>query len=493
VLPLEAVKVLDLTRLLPGPFCSLILADYGAEVIKIEQPGYGDYARWAPPLIKDTSSFYLLVNRNKKSLTLNLNVDKGREIFLQLARDADVILEGFRPGVAKKLGVDYDTIKKINPRLVYCSISGYGQDGPYANLSGHDVNYLSYSGILGLTVARDGTPVIPSTQIADLGGGALMATIGILLALMAQRNTGKGQFVDISMLDGLVAWLPTIAGGYFATQQPPAPGKVRLGGKYACYAVYRTKDGGYISLGALEKHFWERLCRYINRVEFIEWQFNDEKQSEIFSYLDKHFLTLNRDEWVKQLQEIDVCVAPVYSLAEVFQDSHILHRKCLAGIVIRISDNNIQIPFHTIRYCKIYTVFTIHIRFHCVKNPNLSFTIYHLKRYPGIRITISRYGNGASWCRTINDQIHSDTASRNPYGQQLPGDIGSGPGNNIENPVFVVNKVDIMAIKPAYISLDCFEVYYILLCVNYFDTNKTICWCLARYSYTAWNCNIIRI
>lgn len=321
--------MLDLTRLLPGPFCSLILADFGAEVIKIEQPGRGDYIRRLKPLKKDTSGIFLLLNRNKKSLALNLRVERGKEIFYRLVQEADVVLEGFRPGVAKKLGIDYEAVKEINARVIYCSISGYGQGGPYVNQPGHDINYLGYAGVLGITGRAGGLPAVPGVQIADIGGGAFMASIGILLALLARQHTGKGQFVDIAMLDGVISWLPTIAGGFFVDGVAPDLGKSRLTGKYACYDVYQTKDGKYISLGAIEEHFWERLCRYLKKEEYIKWQFVDEKQDELRSFLRTQFLARERDEWVEVFQKIDTCGGPVYNIAEVFQDPQVIHREMI--------------------------------------------------------------------------------------------------------------------------------------------------------------------
>ncbi|MGQ9825798.1 MAG: CaiB/BaiF CoA transferase family protein, partial [Desulfotomaculales bacterium] len=331
-MPLSGITVLDLTRLLPGPFCSLLLADFGAEVIKIEQPGAGDYMRWYPPLVGDTGGMYLLLNRNKKSLTLDLSKPAGKEIFSRLARRADVILEGFRPGVARKLGIDYEALAGANPRIVYCSISGYGQDGPYAGQPGHDINYLGYAGVLGMTGNAGGPPVVPGVQIADIGGGALAAVAGILLALLARERTGRGQFVDVAMLDGVISWLPTLAGGYFAGGEVPVRGKTWLTGGYACYGVYQTKDGGYVSLGALEAHFWERLCRYLGREEFIRWQFAEEKQEEMRSFLEGVFLSRSRDEWVKIFREIDTCGGPVYNLAEVFEDPQVRHREMVFSL-----------------------------------------------------------------------------------------------------------------------------------------------------------------
>jgi crotonobetainyl-CoA:carnitine CoA-transferase CaiB-like acyl-CoA transferase len=331
MLPLKGITVLDLTTLLPGPLCSMMLGDFGAEVIKIEQPKGGDLARMSKPALKDkngvdTSGMYLLINRNKKSLTVNLRTEEGKQIFYQLAKTADVVLEGSRPGVAKKLGVDYETLKAINPRLVYCSISGYGQDGPYALQSGHDINYLAYAGVLGMT-GRNGMPTLPGVQIADVGGGTLMATIGILLSLMARQHSGQGQFVDISMLDGAISWLPIIAAHLFAGGESPVAGQTKLTGRNACYEVYQTKDGGYMSIGAIEPHLWSNLCKYLGREEFIAWQNEDTKQEQIFAFLREQFLLHDRDEWNEILQKVDVCAAPVYNLAEVFQDPQVLHRK----------------------------------------------------------------------------------------------------------------------------------------------------------------------
>ncbi|MCL5289860.1 MAG: CoA transferase [Firmicutes bacterium] len=331
-LPLEGIKVLDLTKLLPGPFCSMILADFGAEVVKIEQPGKGDYVRRYPPFNKGFGSIFLALNRNKKSLSINLKEPAAKEIFYRLVQNADVILEGFRPGVAKKMNIDYDTLKKINPRLIYCSISGYGQDGPYAHKPGHDVNYLGYAGVLGLTGHATVGPVLPGVQIADIGGGALMAIIGILLSIIARRYTGKGQYVDISMLDGLISWLVPVAGSYFIDGIAPGLGETRLTGKYACYGVYQTKDGGYITLGAFEEHFWKRLCRYFGKDEYIAYQYVDEKQNELFAFFREQFAVRDRDEWVVALEEQDICCGPVYNLAEVFNDPQVLHRMMISEI-----------------------------------------------------------------------------------------------------------------------------------------------------------------
>lgn len=328
-LPLEGVKILDLSALLPGPFCTMILADYGAEVIKIEPPKGGDLFRHTKPLIEDTGGVFFQVNRNKKSISLNLKSEEGREIFYRLAKDADVIIEQYRPGVVKRLGVDYETMKAINPRLVYCSLSGYGQDGPYRLLSGHDLNYISYAGVLGLTARQGQPPTIPGVQIADIGGGALYATLGILLALMARDRNGAGQYVDISMLDGAVSWLPILASDYFVTGQPPKVGSAMLIGRNACYEVYETKDGRYISIGAVEPHLWANFCDKIGKEEFKEWQRVTEKQPEMFDYMRALFKTRTQAEWCAFLDGVDCCWAPVLGVDEVFANEQVLHRNML--------------------------------------------------------------------------------------------------------------------------------------------------------------------
>lgn len=329
VTPLQGVRVLDLTRLLPGPYCSLMLADFGAEVIKVEQPGQGDYIRWWPPLVGDTSGMFLVLNRNKKSVTLDLKIPEAKDIFYRLVRESDVVLEGFRPGVATRLGIDYEQLKEVNPRLVYCSISGYGQDGPYALKAGHDINYIGYAGILGLSGRAGEGPVLPAVQIADLGGGALMAVAGILLALLARQNTGQGQLVDISMLDGVAAWLPILAGHFFGGGEVPERGLTMLGGRYACYNVYRAGDGKYIALGALEVWFWEKLCRYLGREDYISMQFADDKQEEITNFLNDTFSSKSRDQWVEELSLLDICCSPVYEFNEVFDDPQLRHREMI--------------------------------------------------------------------------------------------------------------------------------------------------------------------
>lgn len=332
-LPLEGIKILDLSTMLPGPFCTMILADFGAEVIKVEAPKSGDLFRGTKPLVEDTGGVFFQVNRNKKSITLNLKSEEGREVFYRLAKDADVIIEQYRPGVVKRLGVDYESIKAINPRIVYCSLSGYGQNGPYEQLSGHDLNYISYAGILGLTARQGQAPTLPGVQIADIGGGALYAAIGILLALMARERNGTGQFVDTSMLDGAVSWLPIVASDYFVTGQPPKAGSAMLIGRNACYEVYETKDGRYISIGAVEPHLWANFCDKIGKEEFKAWQRVSEKQAEMFAYLRDLFQTKTQAEWCSFLDGVDCCWSPVLNIDEVFSDPQVLHRNMVFDMV----------------------------------------------------------------------------------------------------------------------------------------------------------------
>ncbi|MHB1420024.1 MAG: CaiB/BaiF CoA transferase family protein [Bacillota bacterium] len=326
MIALEGIKVLDLTRLLPGPFCTMFLADFGAEVIKVEEPGQGDYGRVSQPLINGVGSRHLLLNRNKKSITLNMKSPEGREIFLAMARDADIIVESFRPGVTKRLGIDYATIKEINPKIIYCAISGYGQDGPYEQVAGHDLNYISIAGLLGNSGVRGGPPVIPGVQVADLGGGGMLAVVGILMALVARERQGVGQFVDISMLDGSVAWLVEAAARLFAGENLRR-GEQRLTGGLACYQVYETKDGKFISVGALEEKFWRNLCTKLGREDLIPMhQGPPEQQQETIAILRGIFKSKNRDQWALELFYADVCCAPVLNMEEAFIDPQVMHR-----------------------------------------------------------------------------------------------------------------------------------------------------------------------
>lgn len=326
---LKSINILDLTRLLPGGYCTQLLGDMGADVIKIEQPGIGDYIRWIPPYMKKESGLFLAINRNKKSMTLNLKTTQGQKIFYRLVESADVIIEGYRPGVVKKLGVDYKTVKAFNPKVIYCSLSGYGQDGPYQDWVGHDINYIGIGGILGITGATH-EPVIPGVQIADLAGGGMLATIAILVALFTRERIGVGQYIDVAMLDGVVSWLSIHAGKYFIDQEIPIRGDMPLSGGAASYNIYETKDGKLISLGILEKQFWKNLCRVVGR-EDLEGApyFELSHREELKDILQAIFRTKNQAEWIRLLNSADVPCGPVNTIDEVFKDPQVLHRNMI--------------------------------------------------------------------------------------------------------------------------------------------------------------------
>jgi crotonobetainyl-CoA:carnitine CoA-transferase CaiB-like acyl-CoA transferase len=334
-LPLSDVRVLDLSRLLPGGFCSLMLADFGAEVLKVEDTGMGDYIRWAPPYYEGAedsarSAMYLSLNRNKRSIRINLKEERGKEILLRLVREYDVVLESFRPGVLDRLGVGYERMREENPRIVYCAISGYGQDGPFRNRSGHDMNYLGLIGMLGLTGERDGAPVQPAGQIADLGGGALMAAFGIMAALRERERSGEGQIVDVSMADGALAWLSMVAGRFFCDGEVPKRGELELAGGLVCYRPYACSDG-YVSLGALEPKFWQEWCRGVGREDLIEKQF-DRPGSDTHAEVERIFLERTRDEWQRFASQHDCCLEPVLDLDEALGSELVREREMVVEL-----------------------------------------------------------------------------------------------------------------------------------------------------------------
>ena len=324
---LSGVKVLDLTRLLPGPYCTLLMADYGADVIKIEEPGNGDYIRWRTPAVEGIGARHLTVNRNKKSVALNLKTAQGQQIFKQLAAEADVIIESFRPGVMQRLGLGYEDIVQVNERIVYCSLTGYGQTGPYRHLPGHDINYIGYSGILGLIGEKNGKPVVPGVQIADIGGGSLMALAGICMALFHRDRTGEGQYIDVSMMDGAITWLYAAMSDYFVSGKVPERGETRLDGQFAFYNVYETKDGKYMTVGATELKFWKRLCELIGKEEWIALHEGPANvQEQLKQDLAKLFKMHDQQHWSNLLAQEETCVGPVYEIEDMFSDPHIAER-----------------------------------------------------------------------------------------------------------------------------------------------------------------------
>ncbi len=313
---LTGIKVLDLSRLLPGPFCSMLMADMGADVIKVEDPKLGDYIRWWEPKIGGNSGFHVVLNRNKRSLTLNLKSPEGKLIFEKLAAEADVVLEGFRPGVMKKLGVGFEELEKINPRLVFCAITGYGSDGPLTMRAGHDINYLSLNGVLSYS-GRE-APTLTGVQIADLGGGGLLALSGILAALLARERMGRGQFVDVSMADGAFAWNCLRYGKFIADGKVPSPGDDMLNHGFACYNIYETSDGRHFSLGALEPQFWKAFCKAAGRPDWDRPDYFEpgEHQKDFIKSVSDFFRQKTFSQCVEMFATADCCCEPILNLAE---------------------------------------------------------------------------------------------------------------------------------------------------------------------------------
>jgi alpha-methylacyl-CoA racemase len=332
--PLEGVRVLDLTRLLPGGFCTQLLADLGADVLKVEDTAGGDYIRWMPPYYGGeaeqadgtASAYFLALNRNKRSLKVNLKHEEGRDILLRLAEDHDVLVESFRPGVMDRLGVGYDALAARNPALVYCAISGYGQNSPLRERSGHDTNYLALAGLLGLTGERGGPPIQSAGQIADLGGGGLMAAIGILAALHERERSGAGQVVDISMTDGAMSWLSMVIARFFCEHEVPHRGDLELAGGILCYHPYKAKDGGWVALGALEPKFWHNWCDGVKRPDLKEHQFEHPK-SDAGKKVAAVFRRRTRDEWTAFAAEHDCCLEPVLDLDEAVAHEQTIARR----------------------------------------------------------------------------------------------------------------------------------------------------------------------
>lgn len=325
--PLAGIRILDLTRLLPGPVATLHLADLGADVIKIEDPQVGDYARTLGTGQGADSAYFRMINRNKRGLLLDLKKPAGVEVFLRLAETADVIVESFRPGVVDKLGVGYAAVTAVNPKIAYCSISGYGQDGPYKDLAGHDINYLGYAGVLDQIGREGGDPALPNFQIADLLGGALTAAMGILAAVLDAQHSGQGRYIDVAMTDSVLAHT------YFsmlrlndAGHSLPR-GSDLLSGGLPCYAAYRCADGRHMAVGALEGKFWKTCCALLGQPAWSERQWDAGLRSEVAAL----FATRTRDDWAKLFAAVDCCVTPVLTPEEAVDDAQITAR----GMVLR--------------------------------------------------------------------------------------------------------------------------------------------------------------
>ncbi|MBI5550637.1 MAG: CoA transferase [Desulfobacterales bacterium] len=319
---LDGITVLDLSRLLPGPYCSMILADHGARVIAIE-----DRKQYAADGL-----FLPTVQRNKAHICLDLKTEEGKEIFFRMVKRADVLIEGFRPGVVERLGVDYETVRKVKPDVVYCSITGFGQSGPWRDRAGHDVNYLGDSGVLDLIGEAGQKPVIPGIQIADIAGGGMNGAIGILLALYARQRTGQGQRIDIAMTDAMLALLPVAKFYHEQTGSAPPRGCNMLAHGYACYNTYETADGRYIAVGALEGRFWKALCRQLGLAHFADLQFDAGRAQEIIAALAAVFRQKPLLHWEAELGNLDMCVSGIRTMEEALEAEHFRQREMVVSV-----------------------------------------------------------------------------------------------------------------------------------------------------------------
>lgn len=316
--PLQGIKVLELATLLPGPMCGLILAELGAEVLKVEPPG-GDPIRRYPPLVNGESALFAALNRGKGSIVLNLKEASDRERFLRIAEGADVVTDGWRPGVAAALGVDDAVLRARNPRLITCSITGYGPTGPKARRPGHDINYQAWAGIPGVTGTRDSGPVLPGVQIADIAGGALPAALSILAALIERGKTGMGRHLDVSLAEGALALMILLHARFAATGESPGPGEDFLAGSQPCYRIYKTLDGE-VAVGALEPKFWEGFCRALGAEDLIPQAFGG---PEIVERVRSVLGGRTTAEWMSRFDAVETCVEPVRPVNEVFADEAI--------------------------------------------------------------------------------------------------------------------------------------------------------------------------
>jgi alpha-methylacyl-CoA racemase len=312
---LEGIRVVDLTRYIPGPYCTMLLGDLGADVIKVEEPPFGDAVRAVPPAVDGESAAHAALNRNKRSMVVDIRQDEGAALVRRLAATADVFVEAYRPGALERRALGPKRLLGENPRLVYCSLTGYGQDGPLAGRAGHDLDYLALGGLLATLAAGDARPVVPGAQIADMTG-AFLAAIGILAALQARERTGLGQHVDVSMLEGVLALMSVpaarrLAGGDAANE---------LTGTNACYNVFRCRDGRYVAVGALEPKFWESLCRALGLPQFVARQWaGGSLGQEVLAAVQDAFASRDREDWLARFAEVDACVEPVLDVEEALE------------------------------------------------------------------------------------------------------------------------------------------------------------------------------
>ncbi len=327
---LEGITVLDFTRLLPGPFCTQLLCNLGADVIKIEDPKLGDYMRSVPPIVHDVSYPFLMVNRGKRSLAVDLKTPEGQEIVHKLARRADVVVEQFRPGVMARLGAAYDDLAMMNPKLVYCSFSGYGQTGPYKDLPGHDINFQALAGILSVTAGQDDKrPAIPGVPIADMAS-AFNAALAILAALRTRDRIGRGEWIDVSILDTAVTLMVLGLARFLATGDEPVPGETLLTGVFPFYSLYETKDGRWLSVAAVEPKFWIRMCEFVGAPELSERQFADGAERVAAAQtLAARFRERTSEDWEALFAKEQLPITLVKRVSEVVRDPHVKARELL--------------------------------------------------------------------------------------------------------------------------------------------------------------------
>lgn len=331
-MPLQGIRVLDLSRHAPGPYCTMLFADLGADVVMVEAPPGAARQIDEEMGIADRTKAFVPMNRNKRSIGLDLKSEAGREACLRLAQKADIVVESFRPGVATRLGVDYEAMRRRNPGVIYCSVTGYGQTGPYAQLPGHDLNYISVAGTLGMIGWPDQPPAIPINVIADFAGGGLYAAFSILAALQSRNRTGDGQYIDMAMCDGVMSLACLAASDYYASGEPPRPGRYFLNGAYPCYNVYQASDGKWLSIGCMEPWFWKNLCEMLGCEQYTEHQFDEPYFPEIFAFLRRKIREKTRDEWFAEMAAREVCATPVYGIDEALEDPHNRAREMVATI-----------------------------------------------------------------------------------------------------------------------------------------------------------------
>ena len=329
--PLRGIRILDLTRLLPGPLATMLMADMGAEVIKIEDPNAPDYVRAFPPYQNGESLSYLSLNRSKRSILLDYRTDEGRATFFDLVKTADVVMEQFRPGYLAKLGLGYEAACVHNPKIIYVSVTGYGQTGPYAHLAGHDINYVGLSGVLGMTGDTDGPPVQAGVQLADIAGGSYMAVIGTLAALTARQQQDVGQHVDVSMTDGAMPLLQAVFAMHAGQMAEAVRGVAPLSGGLPNYGVYPCQDGRYVALGTLEPKFWTKFCGLLERPDWAGFMApqSPARRDEYKRQITTLFVTRPQADWVAFGIEHDLLISPILDLADLEHDPHLAARQMI--------------------------------------------------------------------------------------------------------------------------------------------------------------------